>query len=105
MPVLAVASLVTWQGMPSFLSAAATMLSTLGRMQNSELMLRVLLLASTPLWTAHDLIVGSLPSLIADLLSMATGTAMLLRSPPKIRRALGDAIQHSVRVIMNFGVP
>jgi hypothetical protein len=46
MPVLALASVVTWDGPPSFLSAGATTLSTLGRMQTNETVLRVFLLAS-----------------------------------------------------------
>jgi hypothetical protein len=79
MLVVAGASLATWQGTPSILAAAATTLSTIGRMQRNETSLRALLLATTPFWSAHDLIVGSLPGLIADLLSMATGAAMLLR--------------------------
>jgi hypothetical protein len=79
MPVLAVASAVTWQGVPSFLAAAATTLSTIGRMQTNDVILRVLLLAATPFWAVHDLIVGSFPGLIADVLSMATGATMLLR--------------------------
>jgi Bacterial inner membrane protein len=87
MPFVAVASLATWQGLPSFLSAAATTLSTIGRMQNNETLLRALLLASTPFWAAHDLIVGSLPGLVADLLSMVTGAAMLLQRSPTIRLA------------------
>jgi hypothetical protein len=45
MPVLALASVVTWQGVPSFLAAAATTLSTIGRMQTNDAILRVLLLA------------------------------------------------------------
>ena len=93
MPVLALAGLLTWQGAPSFLSAAATTLSTIGRMQTNETTLRLLLLASTPFWTAHDLIVGSLPGLIADVLSMATGATMLLRRAPTIRFILLDARQ------------
>jgi Bacterial inner membrane protein len=79
MPVLTFASAVTWQGVPSFLAAAATTLSTIGRMQTNDVILRVLLLAATPLWVVHDLIVGSFPGLIADVLSMATGATMLLR--------------------------
>jgi hypothetical protein len=79
MPVLALASVVTWQGGPSFLAAAATTLSTIGRMQTNDVILRVLLLAATPFWAVHDLIVGSFPGLIADVLSMATGATMLLR--------------------------
>ena len=78
-PVLALASVVTWQGVPSFLAAAATTLSTIGRMQTNDVILRVLLLAATPFWAVHDLIVGSFPGLIADILSMATGATMLLR--------------------------
>jgi len=81
MPVLALASVVTWQGVPSFLAAAATTLSTIGRMQTNDVILRVLLLAATPFWAVHDLIVGSFPGLIADVLSMATGATMLLRHP------------------------
>ncbi len=80
MPLLALASLVTWQGLASFLSAAATTFSTVGRLQTNETALRLFLLASTPLWAAHDLVVGSLPGLIADVLSMAIGAVMLRRS-------------------------
>jgi hypothetical protein len=79
MPVLALASVVTWEGLPSFLAATATTLSTIGRMQTSETVLRVFLLASTPFWAGHDLIVGSVPGLIADVLSMAIGATMLFR--------------------------
>jgi Bacterial inner membrane protein len=93
MPLLAAASLATWQGLPSLLSAAAATLSTLGRMQSNETVLRVLLLASTPFWTAHDVIVGSLPGLVADVLSMATGATMLVRQSPAIREALAAAIR------------
>jgi hypothetical protein len=81
MPVLALASVVTWQGVPSFLAAAATTLSTIGRMQTNDAILRVLLLAATPFWAVHDMIVGSFPGLVADVLSMATGATMLLRHP------------------------
>jgi len=82
MPALGAASLATWHGLPSVLAATATALSTIGRMQRNELVLRMLLLASTPCWTAHDLMVGSLPGLVADLLSITTDAAMLLRRVP-----------------------
>jgi hypothetical protein len=64
---------------PSFLAAAATTLSTIGRLQTNDVILRVLLLAATPFWAVHDLIVGSFFGLIADILCMATGATMLLR--------------------------
>jgi hypothetical protein len=61
-PAVLVASAMTWQGWLSLLSTIATTLSTFGRMHGNELALRVLMLASAPLWAAHDLLVGSLPS-------------------------------------------
>src|SRR5260370_18962258 len=85
MPVLALASVVTWQGLPSFLAAGATTLSTIGRMQTNDTVLRVLLLASTPFWAVHDLLVVSAPGLIADVLSMPIAATMFLRhSPPAL---------------------
>jgi hypothetical protein len=81
-PLMVVALLATWQGLPSLLAAAATTLSIAGRMQGNETQLRALLLASTPFWAGHDLIIGSLPGLIADLLSMTVGATMLLRQLP-----------------------
>src|SRR5215470_13330039 len=66
-PVLVVASAMTWQGWLSLLSTTATALSTFGRMQANELALRLLMLASAPVWAAHDFLAGSLPGLLADL--------------------------------------
>jgi inner membrane protein len=86
-PFMAGVTIATWQGLPSLLAAAATTLSTAGRMQGKETLLRVLLLAAMPFWAVHDLAVGSLPGLIADLLSMAIGAAMLLRRPPRARNS------------------
>jgi hypothetical protein len=95
MPVLALASAVTWQGVPSFLAAAATTLSTIGRMQTNDVILRVLLLAATPFWAVHDLIVGSFPGLIADILCMATGATMLLWHSRCAERSGPGAIEGS----------
>jgi Bacterial inner membrane protein len=62
--VMAAATFVTWQGAPSLLSATATALSIIGRMQGDERRLRLSLLASTPFW-AGDVLVASFPGLIA----------------------------------------
>ena len=83
-PVLALASVATWHGPPSYLAAAATTLSTIGRMQTNDVVLRIMLLASTPFWAVHDLLVGSAPGLIADGLSMVIGSTMLLRRSPRV---------------------
>jgi hypothetical protein len=47
-------------------------------MQCNETALRVLLLASAHVWSAHDLLVGSLPGVVADASCIATGAWMLL---------------------------
>jgi len=58
---------MTWQGWMSLPSTVATTLSTPGRIQGNELALRVLMLSSAPLCATHDLLVGSLPGLLAEL--------------------------------------
>jgi hypothetical protein len=83
-PVLAFGSWSTWHGMPSLLAGAAATLSTLGRMQINETSLRLWLLTSAPFWMAHDVIVGSLPGQLADILSMASGGVMIGRRSPAI---------------------
>jgi len=81
-PVLLVGSAMTWQGWLSLLSTTATTLTTFGRMQANELALRLLMLASAPLWAAHDLLAGSLPGLLADLTCIVIGGWMLLKYVP-----------------------
>jgi hypothetical protein len=78
-PVPIVIGAVTWHGLPSVLAATAALLSTLGRMQTREIALRTLLLASMPIWADHDVVVGSLPGLIADLLGIGISAVMLAR--------------------------
>jgi hypothetical protein len=85
-PVLVVASAMTWQGWLSLLATMATTLSTFGRLQANELALRILMLASAPLWAAHDLLVGSLPGLLADLTCIVTGGWVLLSKGIEHRR-------------------
>ncbi len=53
---------------------------TLGRLQTNVLWLRAILLVSVPFWLTHDLLVGSLPAVIADIATFATGSVMLLRN-------------------------
>jgi hypothetical protein len=76
-PVLLGATVMTWHGWSSLLAATATALSTLGRSQRKEAILRLLMLVSALFWLAHDLVVGSLPGLVADISCVATGGWML----------------------------
>src|SRR5262249_4648640 len=41
MPVLVLAGVITWQALPSLLAATATTLSTIGRMQTKDVVLRL----------------------------------------------------------------
>lgn len=63
----------TWRGPASAFAALASALSSLGRYQQQVLRFRGLILASVPCWMAHNLLVGSLPGLTADILFAFTG--------------------------------
>jgi Bacterial inner membrane protein len=78
-PVLLGATAMTWHGWSSLLAATATAFSTLGRVQRRETTLRLLMLASALFWATHDVVVGSLPGLVADVFCTATGAWMLLQ--------------------------
>jgi hypothetical protein len=81
MPALVGGILITWYGLPSLLAGFAATLSAVGRLQVNERYLRIWLLTSAAIWLGHDFVVGSLPGMTADLLSMTTGAAIpLLRS-------------------------
>jgi hypothetical protein len=88
MPVLAVGSLITWHGLPSLLAGFAAILSAIGRVQINETYMRTWLLISAAIWLAHDVVVGSLPGLTADLLSMMTGASVLLLRSSSSRHQL-----------------
>jgi Bacterial inner membrane protein len=94
MPALLVISMATWEGFASLFAVTAATFSTLGRMQSNETALRLLMLASTPCWAAHDLVVASLPGLMADMLSMLIGGTMLLRRCPAIGAAILAIMAH-----------
>ncbi len=86
-PAIALASAYTWNGSPSVFAALAMLCLTIGRMQSNVLRLRILLLAAVPFWFTHDILVGSLPAVVADMATFATGAAMLLRDLPPPWRA------------------
>jgi hypothetical protein len=73
LPLIAAAVVATWQGPASAFAALALALSSLGRYQQQVLRFRGLILASVPCWMAHNLLVGSLPGLTADILFAFTG--------------------------------
>ena len=68
-----------WSGPVTTLSVSAMVLVALGRMQTGQLALRLLLLAGSAAWAAHDYAIGSFIALSADVMSFAMGTFMLVR--------------------------
>lgn len=77
-PAIVVGAFVTWSGMPSLLALIGTLLISVGRVQIDPRALQILVLAGTPFWLAHDVVVGS-PLVIADGLGLAIGLATLVR--------------------------
>jgi hypothetical protein len=111
MPVLAVGSFMTWRGLPSLLAGIAATLSTIGRAQKNQLMLRAWLLCPAPFWLVHDGVVGSLPGMIADLLSIMIGSVMLLTrsqqgniSPPGLPDAVLPSDPKLVGTIVGYSI-
>ena len=67
MPVVATMAALTWQGPASALAAAGTAMVCLARWQVRVERFRALLLFSSVPWLGHNLLVGSVPGVAADL--------------------------------------
>lgn len=80
-PAVVGAAFLTWQGLPTIIAAAGTLVIAIGRVQSSPLRMRVLVLAGLPFWVLHDLLVSS-PAVVADVLSLIVGVTLLLRQSP-----------------------
>ncbi len=77
LPVIALGLALSWQGWPSVFASIAMAVTSIGRYQTEVLRFRALLLACVPFWTGHNLIVGSIPGLSSDALTIASGGYML----------------------------
>jgi hypothetical protein len=77
--ILIVAStVVTWQGMISAYAAVGMLLVSIGRAQSGPQTMRLLVLAGTPFWLVHDLMIAS-PIAIADAACLLIGLWSLTR--------------------------
>ena len=77
LPVIAGAVALTWMGLPSVFSGTAMAIISVGRYQLDVVRFRVLMLVCIPFWSAHNVLVGSIPGLISDAFSFAAGAWML----------------------------
>lgn len=90
LPVVLIAAILTYSGLPSLLAATACCLIMLGRLQRDTLRLRAVQLGASPFGAAHDLIVGAWPCLAGALLSFLIA-ATALRREMQSRRAVPAA--------------
>ena len=70
-------SIATWQGLISLLSTSGNVVIAFGRLQTKADRMRLLVLAGTPFWLLHDLLIES-PVVLADALSLLVGIAALV---------------------------
>jgi hypothetical protein len=75
--LMVVSSIATWQGLISLLSTSGNVVIAFGRLQTNADRMRVIVLAGTPFWLLHDLLISS-PVVLADALSLLVGVVALV---------------------------
>jgi hypothetical protein len=75
--LMVVSSILTWQGLISALSTSGNLVIAFGRLQTRADLMRLIVLAGTPFWVLHDLLIES-PVVLADVLSLAVGVVALV---------------------------
>lgn len=91
LPAIALGLGLTWNGWPSVFASLGMAGIAVGRYQTRVLPFRVILVSTVPLWTGHNLLVGSLPGLLSDALVTASSLLGLWRHLLRERSSvLGD---------------
>ena len=79
LPVIAVGAALTWDGVPSLFAALGIAFVSLSRYQTGVLPLRLFMAAALPCWFVHNVLVGSAPGMISDVVGMSLNAVMLAR--------------------------
>lgn len=87
-PVIGIIMALSWQGLPSVFASLGLATISLGRYQTRIIPFRGLLVACVPFWVVHNLLVGSIPGLVSDALSMSSGLIMLARTVQEEKTSL-----------------
>lgn len=87
LPFIAVGVALTWEGVPSLFAALGFGFVSVARYQTAVRPFRLVMAAALPCWFGHNLLVGSLPGMLSDVVGMTLNGVMLLR----VRRAAGQA--------------
>lgn len=84
----ALLTLATWNGLPSVLAGAATLVSTAARLQASPQTMRLLLIGAALGWASHNILMGSVYGLTCDCLGLLGFTTSYWRTRVANRPAL-----------------
>lgn len=75
----------SWNSFASIFSSVALFLFCLGNLQTDIIRMRLLLLACIFFWLGHNLMVGSYPGLLSNILAISTSTFTLYKIYPAHR--------------------
>ncbi len=78
--LLVLATIATWDGLPSILAAIGSLLATVARLQQSTTRMKAGFLISAPFWVTHNFLVSSLFGLTVDVVSTTSLTFALCRT-------------------------
>jgi hypothetical protein len=82
LPLVAAGVVLTWAGWPSVFAAAGAVFVSLARYQTGVRHLRCGVAAALPCWFGHNWLVGSVPAMTADAVSMSLNLWRLWRDRP-----------------------
>ena len=82
---------LTWHGVASVFSSLALAIVCIANYQQALVLQRVLLICAIFAWVVHNVIVGSVPALISNALTLGISTLMLYRAVQNARPAHSDA--------------
>lgn len=83
LPVIALALVLTWQGLPSALAAVGAALVSIARYQTDVRPLRLFMGIAILVWFGHNFLVGSVPGMISDVVGFVLNGLMLARALPR----------------------
>ncbi|PWC54553.1 YgjV family protein [Azospirillum sp. TSO22-1] len=79
LPFIVAGVVLTWEGLPSLFAAMGFGVVSLARYQTAVRPFRLIMAVALPCWFAHNLMVGSLPGMLSDVVGMTLNLAMLVR--------------------------
>ncbi|WP_431855107.1 YgjV family protein [Azospirillum sp.] len=79
LPFIAAGVALTWNGLPSLFAALGFGVVSVARYQTAVRPFRLIMAVALPCWFGHNLLVGSVPGMLSDVVGMTLNLAMLVR--------------------------